>query len=461
MYSQHLNELQELFRTIVKSYDKLPDTIKNSSMKALGVSQEVLEFSAKLVNKRSITLDEADTAFLGNVIKLLTNKLNYDVYVSLNFKVLQRENVKLEHIKVSMEPLKETEEIVEYTKELSRINLLKKYLDASYLLSLTRSKGFVWRFNLKSAYDALKNRERSLMDILRDRHLSLSLSSLGDYEAFKDKISEIEVMTDKIKSISEIGRVLNITKTSELISLCRRGNWRVFIKFALENVERLGELLYSLTVSRRELSINERFQEFARIVDVSVKGLSEIERVLSEIEKSVKEGIDPLSHIENGYFEWLSRIGIREDSYMKILDEFRRGIRGLSLEMILSIVVLYHVLFHLFLYELLRDPCQINAIFLNKFRNMLEALTLIMNQISSRKPEWYGNKLGISERVPPPFEDVRVKGRTISVWGRFYELGELLLPRRIHTDDTHILAAPMRLICRVSPSGRLMPLSVV
>ncbi len=63
------------------------------------------------------------------------------------------------------------------------------------------------------------------------------------------------------------------------------------------------------------------------------------------------------------------------------------------------------------------------------------------------KPQWYGNKLGISDKVPPPFEDVRVEGNMITVWGRRYKLGELLLPEAIKTDGTEILSEPVRLNC--------------
>ncbi len=72
------------------------------------------------------------------------------------------------------------------------------------------------------------------------------------------------------------------------------------------------------------------------------------------------------------------------------------------------------------------------------------------------KPEWYGNKLGISDKVPPPFEDVRVNGKTVCVWGREYKLGAMLLPETIKTSNvgragqTQILAEPIGLRCVAS-----------
>ena len=79
-------------------------------------------------------------------------------------------------------------------------------------------------------------------------------------------------------------------------------------------------------------------------------------------------------------------------------------------------------------------------------------------------PVWLGNTLGISDRVPPPFEPVRVeqnsvehstivvpqhlrpKDLAVSVWGRTYHFDESLFPLRIVNQGVEQIARPAELV---------------
>lgn len=68
-------------------------------------------------------------------------------------------------------------------------------------------------------------------------------------------------------------------------------------------------------------------------------------------------------------------------------------------------------------------------------------------------PEWYGNDLGISDRVLDPWTPLEVDEDAVSMWGRTYDFDGKLLPVRIVNQERQILARPMT--CRVvSSTGR-------
>ncbi len=66
------------------------------------------------------------------------------------------------------------------------------------------------------------------------------------------------------------------------------------------------------------------------------------------------------------------------------------------------------------------------------------------------KPAWLGNKLGISDRIYPPFKPLRYSGRAILPWGRRYEFGVLPFPSRVVSRGEDLLAGPIRLIAVVN-----------
>ncbi len=61
------------------------------------------------------------------------------------------------------------------------------------------------------------------------------------------------------------------------------------------------------------------------------------------------------------------------------------------------------------------------------------------------KPEWLGNKIGMSDIPPPPWNPVKVKGNKVFVTQREYDIGDNGLPRQIITLGKEILTAPATL----------------
>ncbi|HID08392.1 MAG TPA: hypothetical protein EYP10_14740 [Armatimonadetes bacterium] len=73
-------------------------------------------------------------------------------------------------------------------------------------------------------------------------------------------------------------------------------------------------------------------------------------------------------------------------------------------------------------------------------------------------PKWWGNKLGITDKVPPPWTPLRIvnvrqdgqdAGRksafAVKCWGRVYTFAKSLFPAQIVTQGRELLAEPMRL----------------
>jgi len=58
------------------------------------------------------------------------------------------------------------------------------------------------------------------------------------------------------------------------------------------------------------------------------------------------------------------------------------------------------------------------------------------------RPEWLGNKIGVSEDVPPPWTPIELKGLSVFITQREYELGRNGLPSRIICLGKEILAGP-------------------
>ena len=63
--------------------------------------------------------------------------------------------------------------------------------------------------------------------------------------------------------------------------------------------------------------------------------------------------------------------------------------------------------------------------------------------IVPEKPEWLGNKLGISDKVPIPWKPVKVKGNSVFVLGREYQFDNYPLPCQIINKGKPFLVSPI------------------
>ncbi len=82
-----------------------------------------------------------------------------------------------------------------------------------------------------------------------------------------------------------------------------------------------------------------------------------------------------------------------------------------------------------------------------------------------RKYEWLGNRIGCSDKVPPPWTPVKVQGNTVSCWGRDYRFADNGFPEGVSSlqpEPTHgeeikeLLAAPVEIV--VEKAGKRIPL---
>jgi len=75
-------------------------------------------------------------------------------------------------------------------------------------------------------------------------------------------------------------------------------------------------------------------------------------------------------------------------------------------------------------------------------------------------PEWYGNTLGFDgEDAPCPWQDIKVDGNSVSVWGRVYDFGDKLFPQAVSTQGKPILRSPIGISLETS-EGELSPAAV-
>jgi len=66
------------------------------------------------------------------------------------------------------------------------------------------------------------------------------------------------------------------------------------------------------------------------------------------------------------------------------------------------------------------------------------------------KPEWLGNRIGVSDQVIAPWTPLRVESGLIRCWGREYVFGDAPLPRRLVTRGRSVLAGPIRITGKVA-----------
>jgi len=66
----------------------------------------------------------------------------------------------------------------------------------------------------------------------------------------------------------------------------------------------------------------------------------------------------------------------------------------------------------------------------------------------SPKPEWLGNKVGITGKVPSPWTPIEASETKFGVWGRQYDCTASLLFRQITSNGKELLAGPVRLVVK-------------
>ncbi len=70
--------------------------------------------------------------------------------------------------------------------------------------------------------------------------------------------------------------------------------------------------------------------------------------------------------------------------------------------------------------------------------------------IIPKRPEWMGNREGITDKVLPPWTPLKVSGCSVMPWGRKYTWGALPFPEQVETRGAAILAGPMRLVATIN-----------
>ena len=85
-------------------------------------------------------------------------------------------------------------------------------------------------------------------------------------------------------------------------------------------------------------------------------------------------------------------------------------------------------------------------------RPLTKSLTLPL-QIPA-KPEWYNSKAGVSDEVLPPWTPLKVKGTTVSCWGREYRFTDSPFPSQIVSAGEEMLKAPIAV--KVTRNGKVI-----
>ena len=67
---------------------------------------------------------------------------------------------------------------------------------------------------------------------------------------------------------------------------------------------------------------------------------------------------------------------------------------------------------------------------------------------------WEGNRIGISDTPPPPYENIRATGPAVTVVGREWSFGRTLLPSHLRVRGREMLAAPIRLLAGAGEAAR-------
>ena len=72
-----------------------------------------------------------------------------------------------------------------------------------------------------------------------------------------------------------------------------------------------------------------------------------------------------------------------------------------------------------------------------------------LGEVIRERALWESNRLGITDRVPPPWTPMTVVGRAVSCWGRTYDYSGSLFPAGIQSQGVELLAGPLELVASV------------
>ena len=64
-------------------------------------------------------------------------------------------------------------------------------------------------------------------------------------------------------------------------------------------------------------------------------------------------------------------------------------------------------------------------------KQFLSACIISVALSLSATPEWLGNTLGLEHEVPTPFENVRISGKTVNVWGKIFIFNDMAFPEQV------------------------------
>ena len=74
----------------------------------------------------------------------------------------------------------------------------------------------------------------------------------------------------------------------------------------------------------------------------------------------------------------------------------------------------------------------------------------MLGRVIRERAVWENNRLGITNKIPPPWTPMTVSGKRIACWGRSYDYAESLFPKDTASQGAEILAGPIALVARLS-----------
>ena len=66
----------------------------------------------------------------------------------------------------------------------------------------------------------------------------------------------------------------------------------------------------------------------------------------------------------------------------------------------------------------------------------------MLGRVIRDRAVWENNRLGITDKVPPPWTPMTVNGKRVRCWGRSYDYSESLFPKGVESQGKEILAGP-------------------